>query len=112
MSVKVSFGWRGWSLSGLWRELLLPVCWVRTRQGGAAPVWRAGSYEVTRPAGRGGVRGRPADRSKARPSAAADLRARPSPGSWALGGRPEVAVDLAGDVSLQAADDLILRQAL
>ena len=38
--VKVSFGWRGWSLSGLGRKLLLPACWVRTRQGGAAPRWR------------------------------------------------------------------------
>src|SRR5260370_36109937 len=45
--------------------------------------------------------------------AAADLMVRPPPGSWALAvGGAEVAVDLAGDVTLQAADDLLLRQAL
>ena len=43
--------------------------------------------------------------------AAAVERARPSPGLGALGGA-EVAVGLAGDVALQAADDLSFRQSL
>src|ERR1700731_1084860 len=67
---------------------------------------RASSYEVTPPAGRLS-RGRPANRSKASMDAAADYRARPPPGTGvsARGGAQAV-VDLAGDVSLETADDL------
>ena len=92
-------------------ECVCRLCWVRTRQGGAARGARAGSYEVTWSGRPGQDRGRPADHRQASTDAAATLRARPSPGSGALAGGAQVAVDLAGDVTLQAADDLLLRQA-
>ena len=61
------------------------------------------------PAGWKWARGRPTNRSKASRFAAADYRVRPSPELWALAaGRAEVGIDLAGDVTLQAADDLRL----
>ena len=54
-------------------------------------------------------RGRPTNRSKASRFAAAEYRVRPSPELGALAaGRAEVGIDLAGDVTLQAADDLRL----
>jgi hypothetical protein len=61
------------------------VCWVRTRQGGAAP---GGGQALM------GSRGQQA-------------RA----GSGGLAGGAQVAVDLTGDVTLRAADGLFLRQA-
>ena len=75
-------------------------------------MWRAGSYEVTRPAG--GMGPGTADESLAgqhRVRQPISGSGRPR-GLRALGGGAEVAVDLAGDVALQAADDLLLRQAL
>ena len=56
--------------------------------------------------------GRPADRSKASTGGAADLRARPPPEYGNVSRRAQVTVNLAGDVTLEAADDLLLGQAL
>ena len=68
------------------------------------------SYQVTEFSGLGkGVPGRQADRSKASTAAAADSRARPPRGQESAA-RAQVAVDLAGDVALPAADDLFLGQ--
>jgi hypothetical protein len=108
--VKVSFGWHGWSFSGLGGN-----CFHRSagcgqdregplRCGGQALIRSRGQQ-----AGMGSGDSRQID-SRPAQGAAADLRVRPPPGSWGLGGA-EVAVDLAGDVALQAADDLVLRQA-
>src|SRR6266513_1361803 len=84
---------------------------MRTRQGWAAPGGRAGSYQVTSSAGYGIRSGRQIGSRPAR-GAAADMRARPSRELRGSGAVAEVAVDLAGDIPLQAADDLPLRQAL
>src|SRR5512140_2931179 len=52
-------------------------------------------------------RGRPANRSKASRVRGSRISGQAVPGAWALaGGRAEVAVGLAGDVTLQAAGDL------
>ena len=50
-------------------------------------------------------RGRPTNRSKASTDAAAEYRVRPPPGQVSARGA-EVGAGLAGDVSLEAADDL------
>src|SRR5438045_1751991 len=83
---------------------------MRTRQGWAAPGGRAGSYQVTSSAGYGIRSGRQIGSRPAR-GAAADMRARPSRELRGSGAVAEVAVDLAGDIPLQAADDLPLRPA-
>jgi hypothetical protein len=70
--VKGSFGWRGWSISGLERGLLF------TGLLGADKTGRGRSGQEGRlllghaASSRDGVRGRPTDRSKASTSAAAD----------------------------------------
>src|ERR1700677_1268558 len=84
----------------------------RTRQGRAARVERASSYQVTRPArpeGRAGGGRRIVSRpALVRQPVSGSGRPR---GLETSGGGPQVAVDLTGDVTLQAADDLRLRQA-
>src|SRR6516164_8180126 len=65
---------------------------------------RAGSYEVTPSWLKVVPQGRPANRSQASTDAAAEYGARPPPGGWASpGGGAQVGVDLAGDVTLEAA---------
>src|SRR6266487_3156609 len=83
------------------------------KAGGGSPAAGAGSYQVTRPARRAeGSRGGRLIGSRPARGAAADMRARPSREAAGSGAVAEVAVDLAGDIPLQAADDLPLRQAL
>jgi len=80
---------------------------LRTRQGRAAPGGRASSYEVT-PQQVGCARERPANRSKAsRMRQPISGPGRPRECASARGGA-QVGVDLAGDVALEAADDLRL----
>src|SRR5262245_25260023 len=89
------FRWFGWLLRA-------------GKTGMGRSCMRAGFYQVTEFQQLGeGVPGRPADRSKAGTSAAAESRARPprGPGVSRVG-----AGDPAGEVPLQAADDLLLGQ--
>src|SRR6516165_2863469 len=74
-------------------------------------VWRAGFYQVTESAGWIGVPGA-ADRSLAGQRMRQPICGSGRPRkTGALAGRAQVRVDLAGDVTLQAADDLLLGQA-
>ena len=73
---------------------------------------RAGSYQVTVSAGRAGVPGTADGSFRGQQVAAAAHRVRPSPGRMASAGSAQVGVDLAGHVTLQAAEDLLLSQAL
>src|SRR6516165_8153569 len=67
----------------------------------------------SRPAGQGGGRGRPANRSQASIGCGSRIWGQAAPGAWASAGAwAQVGVDLAGDVTLEAADDLFLSQAL
>src|SRR5258708_4702944 len=80
---------------------------LRTRQGRAAPGWRASSYEVT-PSGWVMPRERPADRSQAS-RCGSRILGQAAPGRvTSARRRAEAGVDLPGDVTLQAADDLRL----
>ena len=84
------------------------IAGLRTRQGWAAPGGARrlllGHAQQVR-----WDRGRPTNRSKASRVRGSRISGQAAPGAWALaGGRAEVAVDLAGDVTLQAADDLRL----
>src|SRR5689334_19168023 len=79
------------------------VAGLRTRQGGAT---RAGSYEVTSSRSRGPGDGR---RIVSRPAGCGSrIEGQAVPGSVAAlaGRRAQAGVDLAGDVTLEAADDL------
>jgi hypothetical protein len=84
------------------------IAGLRTRQGWAAPGGARKLLLGHAQQVRWG-RGRPANRSKASRVRGSRLSGQAAPGAWALaGGRADVAVDLAGDVTLQAADDLRL----
>src|SRR6516165_10336869 len=59
-----------------------------------------------------GGRGRPANRSQASIGCGSRLGGQAAPGAWASAGAwAQVGVDLAGDVTLEAADDLFLGEA-
>jgi hypothetical protein len=83
---------------------------VADKTGKGRSRWRASSYELT-PSRWVRPRGRPADRSQAS-GCVSRLAGQAAPGMVCRArGGPEVRVDLAGDVTLEAADDLFLRQA-
>src|SRR5579871_5697434 len=83
----------------------------RTRQEG--PLLSEGrllsGHGVQRSAG--GGPGRPADRSKASTGGGSRFAGQAAPGAGGVSRGAQVVVDLAGDVPLQAADDLLLSQA-
>src|SRR5436305_4590667 len=79
----------------------------RTRQGRAAP---GGGQALIRSRGQQPEMGpgRPADRSKASTGGGSRFAGQAAPGAGASAASAQVVVDLAGDVALQAADDLFL----
>src|SRR5580700_8448721 len=86
--------WPGW-----------PACWVADKTGKGRSGWRASSYKVT-PSGWVMPRERPADRSQAS-RCGSRILGQAAPGRvTSARGRAEAGVDLPGDVTFQAADDL------
>jgi hypothetical protein len=83
-------------------------CWVADKTGMGRSRWSASSYEVT--PSRLKVRPGTADESfEGQQVRGSRIAGQAVPGALALAaGRAEVRVDLAGDVTLQAADDLRL----
>jgi hypothetical protein len=107
--VQMAFGGLVSGSSG--RVLLGAGCWVADKTGRGRSGWRASSYEVTLPAGQGGPGGgRRIDLRPAWVRQPISGSGRPRERVLA-GGRAEVGVDLAGGVTLEAADDLFLGQA-
>src|SRR5277367_2027315 len=82
----------------------------RTRQGRAAPGGEGKLLSGHEFSGLERVPGRPADRSKASTGCGSRFAGQAAPGAWRSAAGAQVVADLAGDVALQAADDLFLGQ--
>src|SRR5215467_10958368 len=94
-----------WKFGGSW------ICWDADTTGMGRSGWGAGSYQVTRPARRGEGPGAAGRSVQGQHGCGSRYEGQAVPGSCGSGAVAEVAVDLAGDIPLQAADDLPLRQA-
>src|ERR1700689_4446861 len=84
-------------------------CWFADKTGMGRSRWSAQALMRSRPAGQG-MRPGTADESFAGQQVRGSrISGQAAPGAWALpGGQAQLAVDLAGDVALEAGDDLRL----